>query len=138
MKITTKYKYKKSPDRVEYPLSEILDRAAITKLKMERIPEEKENLKNDYKKLMRAIKYYEYDQTKIKAWFKELYDINSSIWYLEANIRKGDLGGISLKEVGKTAIEIRKNNKIRVSIKNKIVEATGDGFKEIKMNHASE
>ena len=43
-----------------------------------------------------------------------------------------------MEQIGKTAIEIRESNGVRVRIKSSIVEATGVGYKDVKINHASE
>ena len=69
---------------------------------------------------------------------KKLYEVNGKIWDLEADIRKGKEGELGLEEVGRRAIEIRNLNKTRISIKNEITEVTGSGFKDVKVNHASE
>lgn len=50
---------------------------------------------------------------------------------------KGKENLLGLEEVGRRAILIRGKNKIRVGIKNEMVEKYEEGFKDIKMNHAS-
>jgi hypothetical protein len=70
-------------------------------------------------------------------WIERLYELNGQIWDLEHDIRKGLEGELGLEEVGRRAIMIRGINKQRVAVKNEIVEATGKGFRDIKMNHAS-
>ena len=45
---------------------------------------------------------------------------------------------MSLEDVGRTAIDIRESNGLRVRIKGEIVEAVGIGYRDIKINHASE
>ena len=42
-----------------------------------------------------------------------------------------------IEEVGRRAIAIRENNGIRIKIKSEIVEKTGVGYKDIKVNHGS-
>jgi len=69
---------------------------------------------------------------------ERLYDINGKIWDLESDIRKGKEGELGLEEVGRRAIMIRELNKKRISVKNQITEETNMGFKDVKMNHASE
>lgn len=121
---------------MEMPLPEILDRMSIVKLKIERIGEE--HLKEEYKEYEKAIKEFEKIGIKIKKeWFEELYYLNGKIWDLESDIRKGKENILGLEEVGRRAILIRELNKQRIAIKNKIVEETGLGFKDVKMNHAS-
>jgi hypothetical protein len=121
---------------MEMPLSEVLDRLSIVELKIERIGEphltlEKEVLEN-------AVQEFADSGTQIdSSWVKDLKDINGQIWDLESDIRKGKEGELGLEEVGRRAIMIRGKNKIRVGIKNAITEATGIGFRDVKMNHAS-
>jgi len=122
---------------MEMPLPEILDRLSILKLKIERIGEP--HLKIELEEYEKAIEEFKARGIIIKdEWVEELYRINSRIWDLESDIRKGKEKELGLEEVGRRAIAIRENNKKRVAVKNKIVEETGSGFKDIKMNHASE
>jgi uncharacterized protein YxjI len=121
---------------MEVPLSEVLDRLSILKLKLERIGEEVKEEHNTYEK---AVEEFKNRGIKVKDdWLKKLYEINGKIWDLEFDIRRGKEGELGLEEVGRRAILIRGLNKKRVGIKNQIAEETGLGFKDIKMNHASE
>jgi hypothetical protein len=67
-----------------------------------------------------------------------LVDVNGRIWDLEAQIRSGREGELGLEEVGKRALMIRDLNAERISIKNEIAELSGEGFPEVKKDHASE
>lgn len=119
------------------PLPEILDRMSILKLKIERIGET--HLKMEMQEYEKALKDFEKRGVRINSeWIKELYEVNGQIWDLESDIRKGKEKELGLEEVGRRAIAIRELNKKRISIKNKIVEETGIGFRDVKMNHASE
>ncbi len=122
---------------MEMPLPELLDRLVIVKLKAERIGDkEKEEELEFYNK---ELENYRKKGIIIKdEWLKRLYEVNGKIWDLEADIRKGKEGELGLEEVGRRAIEIRNLNKTRISIKNEITEITGSGFKDVKVNHASE
>ena len=122
---------------MEMPLADVIDRLVIVKLKMERI--KTEDKKEEYNYYKNALKDYEDKGIKIKqGWIDQLYNANAKIWDLEYDIRKGKEGELGLEEVGRRAIKIREINKIRISIKNEIVDALGIGFKDVKMNHASE
>ena len=70
-------------------------------------------------------------------WSERLYDANGKTWDSESNIRKGQLGEMSLEEIGRTAIAIRESNGVRIRIKSEIVKTTGIGYTDIKINHAS-
>ena len=119
------------------PLAEVIDRFVIVKLKKERIKtEDKTDEHEHYKKVLEDYKNKGIDIKQ--EWIERLYDANGKIWDLESDLRKGKEGLLGLEEVGRRAIKIREINKIRISIKNEIVEATGSGFKDIKMNHASQ
>ena len=119
------------------PLPEILDRMTIVKLKIERIGEP--HLKKEYEEYEKAIQEFKDKGIEIKKeWFQELYEHNRKIWDLEADIRKGKEEELGLEEVGRRAIKIREANKKRISVKNKIIEQTGLGFKDVKVNHISE
>jgi len=122
---------------MEMPLPEILDRMSILKLKIERI--EEPHLQKEMSAYEVALKEFENKGINIKQeWIDELYKINSDIWDLEADIRKGKEGELGLEEVGRRALLIRDINKKRIGVKNKIIEETGSGFKDVKMAHASE
>ena len=121
---------------MEMPLPEVLDRLSIVKLKVERIGEP--HLQKEFEELQRAVEEFKKRGIKIKQeWIEELYKINSQIWDLESDIRKGKEGELGLEEVGRRAIAIRGINGKRVKLKNLIAEETGIGFKDVKMNHAS-
>lgn len=122
---------------METPLDEILDKMSIIKLKIERIGEP--HLKKQYEEYKKAIKEFENKGMVIKKeWFDDLSEINGKMWDLEADIRKGKEEELGLEEVGRRAIAIRDFNKQRIAVKNKIVEETGIGFKDVKENHASQ
>lgn len=129
---------------MRYPLDELIDKSSIIQLKIERIEdkEDKKRLKVEYNDYTDAIREYIEEEvcTKEQAedWYKELYEANGRTWDLEARIRKGQLEGISLEEIGKAALAIRESNAIRIKIKSSIVEAVGIGYKDIKINHASQ
>lgn len=113
------------------PISEIADRYSITLLKNERI--EGIDLSSELKVYKQELDKYD----GVDTYIKRLYIINGEIWDLESDIRKGKEKILGLEEVGRRAILIREKNKIRVGIKNEMVEKYEEGFKDIKMNHAS-
>jgi len=129
---------------MKYPLDELLDKRSIIQLKIERIEDnsDKERLKKEFEDYTKAIEEYvkggvcSFEQ--VEEWYKELYEANGTTWDLETNIRKGQIGEMSLDEIGKTAIKIRESNGVRVRIKSNIVETVGIGYKDIKINHASQ
>jgi len=122
---------------MEMPLPEVLDRMSILKLKIERIGEP--HLLKEKEEYEKAIAEFKEKGILIKEeWIDELYNFNGQIWDLESDIRKGKEGELGLEEVGRRAILIRGINNKRVAVKNKIVEESGHGFKDVKMNHASE
>lgn len=119
------------------PLPEILDRLVIVRLKAERIKDDEKKKELEFYK--KELENYRKKGFLIKdEWLEKLYEVNGKIWDLESDIRKGKEGLLGLEEVGRRAIKIRNLNKIRISIKNEITELTGSGFKDVKVNHASE
>ncbi len=133
---------------LRYPLDELVDKRSIAQLKIERIEniEDKARLQEEYRHHTLAIEQYVAEgictKAQVRQWHQELYDSNGRTWDLEAAIRKGQLGDLQdihvLAEIGRTAIKIRESNGVRVAIKSKIVETIGIGYKDIKINHASQ
>lgn len=128
---------------MRYPLDELLDKRSIIQLKIERIPdlETKHRLVKEVMDYSLAIGEYVGEKVcsemEVYKWHEQLYQINGKIWDLEAAIRQGKEGELGLEEVGKRAIAIREDNGKRIRIKSDIVEKTGLGYKDIKVNHAS-
>jgi len=128
---------------MRYPLDELLDKRSIIQLKIERGNErvDKDKLRKEHQDYTDAI--YEFakegfcTKEQIESWYSELYTANEKTWNLEDDIRKGQTGHLSLEEIGRTALLIRESNGVRIGIKAKIVNATGIGYREIKINHAS-
>jgi hypothetical protein len=120
---------------MKMPISEILDRYSIAILKKERANAENEKEIND---LLNEIEVYKnINSFFIENKIRELIQINGKIWDLESDIRKGKENELGLEEVGIRAIQIREFNKIRVKYKNEIVDIFDEGYKDIKINHAS-
>lgn len=131
---------------MQMPLPEILDRYSILLLKVERLSKEFEPELQAYEHAHSEMIFIqskspeEHNQklSQAKEWVRRLYAINAAIWDLEADIRRGKEGELGLEEVGRRAIEIRHLNRQRIAIKNEIVEATGSGYVDRKLDHVSE
>ena len=137
-------------EKVERDIGDILDRWIIAKLKAERIGNE-ENKKefNAFSEEMKHVfdRFEEYDWQQIS---RMMYDINSTIWFLEAAMKSGkeslpkphyldDKENIEvLSSIGKNAILIRNINGFRVGLKNIINRLVNQGFTDIKQNHMSD
>lgn len=129
---------------MRYPLDELLDKRSIIQLKIERLEgdsSEKANLKKEFDDYTLAIEEYVKEDIctseEAERWHSQLYEINGKCWDMEAAIRQGKEGELGLEEVGKRALKLRDMNKIRIGIKKEVVEKTGVGYKDIKINHAS-
>ena len=120
---------------MKMPIGEILDRYSIAVLKKERASAENQQEIEDLTQEIES--YKETHEEFINEKIDKLIEINGMIWDLESDIRKGREGELGLEEVGRRAIKIREFNKIRVGYKNDVVEVFGEGYKDIKMNHAS-
>ena len=114
------------------PLSEILDRYTITKLKSERTDEDVSDELRTYKKEIDNLDYVE-RSNQIISFIDRLYEINGELWDTEGDIRKGV--EMPLEEVGKLALKVRDLNCKRNEIKAEIVDTFAEGFKEIKINY---
>ena len=112
---------------MKMPISEIIDRYTITKLKSERTEED----------VSKELSIYKHElcnyNTKLDDFINRMYNINSQIWDTEGDIRKGV--SLPLEEIGKLALQVRDLNCVRNAIKAEIVERFSEGFKEIKINY---
>mgnify|MGYP003138616420 FL=1 len=125
---------------MKMPISEIIDRYTITKLKTERTDEDVSNELNSYRE--------EIDKYKINVeeYIDRMYDINGTLWNYETQMRKlmdskngtgpiVDANELPLKEIGKLALLVRDLNGTRNGLKSEIVEKFSEGFKDIKINY---
>ena len=114
------------------PLSEILDRYTITKLKSERT---NEDVSDELETYTREIDNSDYVKrsNEIVSFIDRLYEINGALWDTEGDIR--NRVDMPLEEVGRLALKVRDLNCKRNEIKAEIVDAFSEGFKEIKINY---
>ncbi len=118
------------------PIPEVADRYTIAVLKIERL----DHTEIDLDDMQKQIDYYKQGldlaNKALSKLVNDLYEINGKMWDAEHSIRKGQDENLGLEEIGKRAILIRDLNRIRMKVKNDIIELTGDGFKDCKMNYA--
>ena len=119
-------------DKMKMPLSEILDRYTITKLKSERTSEDVSDELQTYKSEVENPDYSE-KSSEIASFVDRLYGINGELWDTEKDIRKGV--DMPLEEVGRLALKVRDLNRKRNEIKAEVVDTFSEGFKEIKINY---
>ena len=112
---------------MKMPISEIIDRYTITKLKSERTSENVIEELNFYKKELDDYK------VNLDKYIQLMYNINGKIWDTESDIRKGT--NLPLEEIGRLALQVRDLNCERNGIKADIVDQFSEGFKEIKINY---
>ncbi len=117
---------------MKMPLSEILDRYTITKLKSDRTNEDVVVELRTYKKEIDHSDYVE-RSSQIALFIDRLYKINGELWNTEGDIRKGV--EMPLEEIGRLALKVRDLNCKRNEIKAEIVDTFSEGFKEIKINY---
>jgi len=117
---------------MKMPLSEILDRYTITKLKSERTNEDVFDELRTYKTEIDNPDYIE-RSSQIVSFIDRLYGINGQLWDTEKDIRNGV--DMPLDEVGRLALKVRDLNCKRNEIKGEIVDVFAEGFKEIKINY---
>ena len=114
------------------PLSEILDRYTITKLKSERTDEDVTDELRTYKREIENPEYVE-KSSQIASFIEKLYEINGELWDTEGDIRKGV--DMPLEQIGRLALKVRDLNCKRNEIKAAVVDVFAEGFKEIKINY---
>jgi hypothetical protein len=119
-------------NNMKMPLSEILDRYTITKLKSERTNEDVSEELETYKAEIDNPNYAE-RSNQIVSFIDRLYGINGQLWNTEKDIRNGV--DMPLEEVGRLALKVRDLNSKRNEIKGEIVDVFAEGFKEIKINY---
>ena len=127
---------------MEMPISEVVDRYTILRLKIKYFPTSKELLNqfNIYKlevdKCLAGLK--EDERRTAKSLIQKLYRINKIVWDLEANLSNIFEEGGSLAKAGKIAIKIRIHNGRRIQMKNKISKLFDQEiFRELKIYHIS-
>ena len=119
---------------MKMPISEILDRYTITKLKSERTNEDVSEELRIYKEEIDNPRYD--DKSKeIQSFIDKLYEVNGQMWDTESGIRSGVADALPLEEIGKLALKCRDINRVRNGIKGEIVDTFSEGFKEIKVNY---
>ena len=125
---------------MKMPISEIIDRYTITKLKTERTHEDVSEELNSYRG---EIDKYEID---VEKYIDRMYEINSTLWTYETEMRRlmdsrngtgpvVDANELPLEKIGKLALLVRDLNGTRNGLKSEIVEKFSEGFKDIKINY---
>lgn len=113
---------------------ELMDKMSILKLKIEKT--EDASLKKEYEEYKKALMEFQKKGTHLDPeWLLLLYIANKEQWdiYSELNSEKNK-DEIDYEKIGRLYIAVEKSNKKRVAVRNEIVELTGKGFKDIKMN----
>jgi len=124
-------------NQITTPLPEVVDRYTIARLKIERL----DSSQIDVDAMKEEIEYYkggiDFANKELSKFADELYTVNGRIWDTEASIRKGLDDELGYDEIGRRAVRVRDLNRIRMKVKNDIIDLTGDGFKDCKMNYGS-
>ena len=112
---------------MKMPISEIIDRYTITKLKSERTDADVRDELLVYEKELQQY------AVNLDNYISLMYNINAKIWETESDIRKGV--DLPLEDIGRLALKVRDLNCERNGIKAAIVDEFSEGFKEIKINY---
>lgn len=112
--------------------AEIIDRMSIVKLKIEKLKNQELNKEMDA--LKEALEEYKKEGVEIKnEWFEELYEINELMWdLLDKVLEEKKKENLDYEKFGRLYVEIDSLNDKRSKIKNKIIEETKKGFREIR------
>lgn len=116
--------------------AEIIDKMTILEIKIEKAGGSlKEQLKIEYEEYQKALEEFKKQGIEIKKeWFEKLYYYNKEQWDIYSQLREEKEGKRDLEKIGRLYLAVEKSNKSRVAIKNEIVNMTGKGFRDIKMN----
>lgn len=116
------------------PTAEVVDRYTIALLKRERATED------DPDKLEQQVKFYaagiDFSNLHLLELLEDLHEINGLLWDTEGAIRRGEEDTLSADEICRLALRVRDLNRKRCAIKNLIIDLTGEGFREMKVNYA--
>jgi len=126
---------------MKMPISEIIDRYTISKLKSERTNEDVSHEVNSY-----SEEISQYNAEEVTPYIEKMYEINGTLWDYETRMRKlmdsrngtgpvVDVNDLPLAEIGKLALLVRDLNGTRNGVKSEIVEKFSEGFKDIKINY---
>jgi|TARA_B100000035_G_C20847747_1_gene486013 hypothetical protein len=126
---------------MKMPISEIIDRYTISKLKSERTSEDVSHEVNSY-----SEEIGQYNTEEVTPYVDKMYEINGTLWDYETRMRKlmdsrngtgpvVDANDLPLAEIGKLALLVRDLNGTRNGVKSEIVEKFSEGFKDIKINY---
>jgi hypothetical protein len=126
---------------MKMPISEIIDRYTISKLKSERTSEDVSHEVNSY-----SEEISQYNAEEVTPYVEKMYEINGTLWDYETRMRKlmdsrngtgpvVDANDLPLAEIGKLALLVRDLNGTRNGVKSEIVEKFSEGFKDIKINY---
>ena len=126
---------------MKMPISEIIDRYTISKLKSERTSEDVSHEVNSY-----SEEIGQYKTEEVTPYVEKMYEINGTLWDYETRMRKlmdsrngsgpvVDANDLPLAEIGKLALLVRDLNGTRNGVKSEIVEKFSEGFKDIKINY---
>lgn len=141
------------PDKetiISRDLGDVLDRLSIAKLKSERIGSE--DSKKEYAEFKKFLdeKQKKYPQYEFHVWLDIFVKVNSAIWLLEAALKSGKTilpnphwlddkkNSRALSHIGKSSIQIREYNGVRVALKNMVNDIVKEGFQDQKKDHGSE
>ena len=126
---------------MKMPISELIDRYTISKLKSERTNEDVSHEVNSY-----SEEIGQYNTEEVTPYVEKMYEINGTLWDYETRMRKlmdsrngtgpvVDANDLPLAEIGKLALLVRDLNGTRNGVKSEIVEKFSEGFKDIKINY---
>jgi len=118
---------------MEYSIGHLLDLMSIIYRKKTILGDN--SFDKQYKEILSSLKKEGLDEKLIEQ-IIILHNSNCEIWHLEAKLRQGKK--LPLNTIGRNAILIRNINRIRIGATNEINRITNSGYKEVKINHASE
>lgn len=134
---------------MDVTLPDVLDRAAIAHLKMVRLGEQ--CARDEFEIWRQEIDQFQalHPDWPIARWYEDIFELHRNIWDNEYDLRKGEVPDVDLERlendlqpfsiedlarIGVAAWRVRRFNHQRVRLRNHIVETTGTGFRDVRMN----
>lgn len=122
--------------KIEVSNGEILDKFSILEIKLQEIKDEAKlaNVQNEYDSLKPAVEeiYKSYDRIALDILYKDLLNINKTLWNVEDHIRECERNESFGQDFIELARSVYYTNDERAEIKKKINLATGSALVEEK------
>lgn len=130
-------------------IPELLDRAAICYVKVLKTGEDCVTAEWEERKAKIDEIALSHPRWPVKTWFNQLFHIHEKIWGFEGPLRRAkplelknieqlrsklEFSDEEIRAAGIASLHVRQLNRERIVLRNAIVETTGCGYADIKVN----